>query len=69
MEHKTESYGLRVTCLAGKGPYISHYFFYSLLKITQREHKIEFLSRMVHELLTLQTKSLIFLIIFGFFVN
>ena len=41
----------------------------SLLKITYSEHKIEFLRLTVEELQVLQAKDLIFLIIFGFFVE
>ena len=43
-------------------------FLHSLLKITG-EHKTEFLCLMVEELQVLQAKGLIFLIIFGFFVE
>ena len=44
-------------------------FLDSLLKSTSSEHKIEFLRLMVEELQALQAKGLIFLIIFGFFVE
>ena len=43
-------------------------FLDSLLKITS-EHKIQFLRPTVEELQALQVKGLIFLIIFGFFVE
>ena len=49
--------------------YFSHYFWILCWKTLTSEHKIEFLRLMAEKLQTLQAKGLIFLIIFGFFVE
>ena len=48
---------------------VSHYFWILCWKSLTSEHKIEFLRLTVEELQALQAKGLIFLIIFGFFVE
>ena len=47
----------------------SHYFWILCWNSLTNEHKIEFLRVTVEELQALQAKGLIFLIIFGFFVE
>ena len=57
---------------ANRGPWascFSHYFWILCWKWLTSKHKIEFLRLTVEELQALQAKGLIFLIIFGFFVE